>query len=166
MAVLKAGLSLDLAPLKSLATAAKQRAVTLKGVRAAAKIVQAAVKARAPKRKRSGALKQSIGQKSAKGKRGRTLAYAVVGARTKVVKSVPVGKGGRTITAKPAKYAHLVERGTKPHGGHPGAKPKPFLVPGLRATQAQASSAAMKAMADEVQKSLAKEQAKLARVGK
>ena len=161
MARNRAGFDLDLSPLKALAKDSQKRAVTLKGVRAAAKVVQSAVKARAPKRDRSGALKQSIGQKSAKGKKGKTLAYAVIGARKKVAKMVPVGRSGRKVKAVPSKYAHLVEKGTKPHGNHPGSAPKPFLRPGFESVKKQAGEAALRVMADEIQKSLAKAAAKL-----
>lgn len=162
-AKIRGTVALDLAGLAGLKSAAQARSVTLKGVRAAAKVVQAAAKARAPKRKRSGALKQSMGMKAAKGKRGKTLAYAVVGARTKVVKMVPVGKSGRLVKAVPSKYAHLVERGTKPHGGHPGARPKPFLKPALDSTKDQAAAAGMKAVAAELEKIMAKNAAKVNR---
>lgn len=116
--------------LEQIERTAKKRAVTLKAVKAGAKLVQSGAKSRVPKRKKSGALKQSLGIKSQKGTRGKTLAFAVVGARSKVVKLYK----GKTI--KPSKYSHLVERGTRT------AKPKPFLKPSLD-TQKQAISAAM-----------------------
>lgn len=134
--------------LEAIEKTAKKRAITMKAVKAGAKIVQAAAKARAPKR--SGALKQSIGIKAKKGSRGKTLAFAVVGARTKVAKQFK----GKTI--KPAKYAHLVEKGTKPHGGHPGAKPKPFLKPALESQKAAVGKAILATLAAEIEKATAK----------
>ena len=158
MATQRAGFALDLSGLAALKTAAQQRAVTLKGVKAGAKLVQAAAKARAPKR--SGALKQSLGIKSKKGTRGKTLAFAIVGARTKVRKMVKPARGTKKVLAVPAKYSHLVEKGTKPHGGHPGAKPNPFLRPGFDQVKGQAAAAGMQAMSVEIQRLIAKEAAK------
>ena len=161
MAVTKIGLQLDLSGLEALKSTAQKRAVTLKGVKAGAKLVQAAAKSRAPKR--SGALKQSIGIKTRKGTRGKTLALAVVGARTKVRKMVKPARGTKKVLAVPGKYAHLVEKGTKPHGGHPGARAQPFLKPGFDSVKDQAGAAGMKAMGDEIQRLIAKEAAKLGR---
>lgn len=138
---------------------AKKRQITKKAVKAGAKLVQQAAKARAPRRKGSGALRRSLGIKAEKGRGGKTLAYAVVGARRKVATRY---KGRATV---PANYAHLVERGTRPHaipvgaGGaarrHPGAKPKPFLRPALQGQRAAAYAIMLKTMAAEVAKVLA-----------
>lgn len=157
---------------------AKKRQIAQKAVRAGAKLVQQAAKARAPKRKRSGALKRSIGIKAAKGRKGKTLAYAVVGARRKVITRY---KGRKTV---PANYAHLVEKGTKPHSllkrakgalaklkrlaqvkagvgrQHPGAKAKPFLRPALESQRQAAYSVMLRTLAAEVEKELAKQAAK------
>lgn len=155
MAVARAGLALDLTPLHSLRKLSQARTITLKGVRAAGRIVASAAKARAPKRKGGGALKQSMGMKAIKGRRGRSLALAVVGARKKVSKLVKVGTKGRTIRAVPANYMHLVE------GGHKGgASPHPFLGPAFSSTKQQAGAAAMEVMAAEVSKVLAANKAK------
>lgn len=131
---------------------AKKRAITLKAVKAGAKLVQATAKARAPRRKRSGALRQSLGIKAVKGSRGKTLALAVIGARSKVVKRYK----GKTI--KPSKYAHLVEKGTKPHmvgkRRHPGAKAQPFLKPALDSNKVAAGRAMLDTLAAEIDKAL------------
>lgn len=152
---------------------ARKRAVTLKAVKVGAKIVQQAAKTKAPKRKRSGALRQSIGIKAVKGTKGKTLALAVVGARSKVEKTFK----GRKI--KPSKYAHLVEKGTKPHSllkrskskigkvaravavaagagkRHPGAKPKPFLRPALDQNKDAAGRAMLDALGAEIKRVIA-----------
>lgn len=123
--------------------------------------MQQAAKARAPKR--SGALKQSIGIKSQKGTRGKTAALAIVGARVKVQKAVKPLRGKKKVIARPAKYAHLVEKGTKAHAGHPGTKPRPFLRPAFDAVKTQALAAAAKVIAAEIQKVIDRAAAKLAR---
>lgn len=134
---------------------AKRRAIAMKSVKAGAKLVQQAAKVRAPKRKKSGALRQSLGIKSEKGKRGKTLAFAVVGARSKVVKTYK----GKTI--KPAKYAHLVEKGTQAHDvagkRHPGAKAKPFLKPALDSEKLAAGRVMVQVLGAEVMKALQKQ---------
>jgi HK97 gp10 family phage protein len=160
MATQRAGLELDLSGLKALASLTQARGVTLKGVRAGGKIVQAAAKARAPKR--SGALRQSIGLKAQKGNKGKTVALAVIGARKKVQKMVRPPRGTKKILAIPAKYAHLVEKGTKPRTGHPGAKANPFLRPAFDATKSRAVQEASRVIAEEIQKVIAKQAAKLA----
>lgn len=132
---------------------AKKRAITQKAVKAGAKLVQQGAKSRAPKR--SGALKTSIGIKAGKGTKGKTIAFAVIGARAKVERTYK----GRI--AKPSKYAHLVEKGTKAHfvrkRRHPGAKAKPFLAPALEGQRAAVGRAILDALAAEIQKVLAKQ---------
>ena len=159
----KAGFNLDLSGLDAIASVAKQRAITLKAVKAGAKLVQAAAKSKAPKR--SGALRQSLGIKSKKGTRGKTLALAIVGARTKVQKMVKVRGRSSKVLAVPSKYSHLVEKGTKPHGGHPGAKAKPFLRPAFDATKDAAGAAGARVMIAEVEKAIAQQAAKFAKKG-
>jgi HK97 gp10 family phage protein len=182
VAILKTKVVTDTSGLKALSSAAKKRTVTQRAVKAGAKIVQRAAKAAAPKRKGSGALKQSVGIKAAKGRRGKTLAYAVVGPRKKVRKTVRVG--GRTVTAVPAFYAHLVEKGTRPHSltkgaklarrgraaagqgrvpQHPGARPNPFLGPAFTRNRGPVAAEVKRVMAAEVEKEVKKAAAKLAR---
>ncbi len=148
----------------------KKRAVALKAVKAGAKIVLARARSTAPKRKGSGALKFSLGIKAVKGTRGKTLSFAVVGARTKVERSYR----GRTI--KPSKYASLVERGTRAHSlgkgsrlararkkvlvaavvvagkKHPGARPRPYLKPSLDTQRQAISSAILRVLGEEILK--------------
>jgi HK97 gp10 family phage protein len=161
--------------LEAIERTAKKRAITQKAVKAGAKLVQRSAKSRAPRRKRSGALKQSLGIKAQKGSRGKTLAFAIIGARAKVVKMF---KGKRTV---PAYYAHLVEKGTKPHSllsrkrsagkklldfvtrkrrRHPGAKAQPFLRPALDSQRSAVSREMLDTLADEIARVLAKANAK------
>lgn len=181
MSSARVGLSLDLSGLDAIESLAKQRAITLKAIKAGAKLVQAGAKARAPKRKGSGALKQSLGVKAVKGKRGKTLALAVIGARKKVSKMVKPPRGTKLIKAVPAFYAHLVEDGTKPHSirkgsklarkgkpaagpqdlKHPGSKPRPFLRPAWSAVKDEALAAAAIAFGGELQKAIEKQSARL-----
>ncbi len=182
MAVQRARLEFDLSGIEEIKSLAKRRAITLKAVKAGAKPVAAAVKARAPRRKGSGALKQSIGIKAKGGKKNRTktAAYAVIGPRRKVVKFVKNKGRKSTIKAVPANYAHVVEKGTRPHsikkgtgfrkvgkhaapgspGIHPGAKAKPFLAPAWRSTKSQALEAARQVFATELKAAIAKQAAK------
>lgn len=127
--------------LEAIERTAKKRAITLKAVKAGAKLVQRGAKGSVSRR--SGALKQSLGIKSQKGTRGKTLALAIIGARAKVVKVFK----GKTI--KPAKYAHLVEKGTK------HSRARPFLRPALDSQRAAISRVMLETLAVEIQKALA-----------
>ncbi len=159
------------AAIEAIGKAAKSRQLAVRIVKAGAKVVQASARAKAPRGK-TGLLKKAIGMKAVKGTRGKTLAFAVIGARSKVEGA----KGGKTV--KPSKYAHLVERGTKPHslvkrakkadvagwaarekliaagGGkkHPGATPKPFLGPALQSSKAAAGRAMERVAEQEIWK--------------
>lgn len=128
--------------LEAIERTAKRRAITLKAIKAGAKLVQARAKTKVVKR--SGALRQSIGIKAEKGRKGKTLALAVVGARVKVVRQYK----GKSI--RPAKYAHLVEKGTS------RAAAKPFLKPSLDGQKTAVSKAVLDTLAAEIQKELAK----------
>lgn len=174
MALLKAKVVVDTRGLAGLVTKAKERSITLRAVKAGARLVQADAKAAAPRRKGSGALRQSLGTKAVKGTRGSTVALAVVGARKKVVKTL--SRGNKSVRVVPAFYAHLVEKGTRPHaigkgsklgrkgkasgpqagGMHPGAKAQPFLVPAWESNRSRAAEEAKKVLADEIQKAIAK----------
>lgn len=166
---IKGKLDLNLSGLNAVKSAARSRSITLKSVKAGAKVIAPAVKAGA--QRRSGALKQSIGIKTAKGRRTKTAAYAVVGARTKVRKMVKRSRRGAKVLAVPAFYAHLVEGGTKAHarpnletgtaGHHPGSRPKPFLKPAFDANKGKALDAAREAAADEIAKAIRSQAAKL-----
>lgn len=161
----------------------KQRDVTLKGAKAAGKVVSTAAKAGA--KRVSGAMKSAIGVKAAKGNRGLTESIAVIGARKKIQKMVTRPGRRKATKAVPAFYLHLVEKGAKPHavgkgskigrkgkatvasgGKHPGTSPQPFLGPAYQATKSEAGDAALKAMAAETQKQIEKASTKvLAKLG-
>lgn len=155
----------DTSGLEQVSSVTKKRTITLKAVKAGGKIVQAAAKQKAPRRKGiGGGLRQSIGLKPVKGKKGRTLAYCVVGPRHKVVRMVK--RGRKTYKHRPSKIAHIVEKGSQPHtlrkgksGGvvrHPGAKPKPWLAPAFREQKARVGAVVAVTLADETQKVIAK----------
>lgn len=91
--------------------------INKKAMRAGAKLVLQAVKARVPVD--SGALRQSLTTKVDSVK-GETSAYALVGPRSKFVKAV----GGRP--KKPSRYAHLIEK---------GRFRRPFLMPSWQANK-------------------------------
>lgn len=152
MATNRESLRLDLSGLDAVKSVARARSITLKGVKAGSKLVQAAVKARAPKR--SGALGQSIGTKAVKGKRGRTVAFAVIGARVKFQKTIKRGRGKGTV-AKPHKYAGIVNKGSR------HSKGTHFLDNAFTSTRAQAAAAGMQAIRAELARTLAAAQAKL-----
>lgn len=140
-------IEVDVRGFSSLISAVQTRTVTLKAVRAGIKVLIGPAKAGAPRR--SGALKQSQGSRAAKGRKGKTIAFAVQGARNAVQKTY------KNRVVKPGKYDHLVQGGTRPHrlgkgeklareaiakfgtafkpgtsqttgGMHPGAKPNPY----------------------------------------
>ncbi len=166
---------LDLSGLDAVKSTAKKRTISLKAVKAGAKLVQAAAKAKAPRRKvDGGGLQQSIGIKPAKGTRGKTLAFCVVGPRLKVVRQVRQGR--KTYKYVPANIAHIVERGAKPHSikrgsalgrrgkkdtgqgthTHPGAKPHPWLAPAWEEQKNKAGEVAAQVLAAETQKAIEK----------
>lgn len=182
-AKIKARVKVDTSGLKDIERTAKKKTITLKAVKAGGKVVQQAVKARAPRRKYSGALKQSIGVKGAKGTRGQTAAYAVIGPRKSVVKLIPPTRGKKQIRAVPAYYAHLVEKGTRPHrlglgqrlaraatkkkaaqaatsqsrgGQHRGARANPFIATAWVSSRKRAAAVAQSVLGQEIKKELAK----------
>lgn len=118
-----ATVAVDYSPIYGVATVAKQRAITLKAVKAGAKPILQAAKAMAPRRKiGGGTLVRSLGVNAIKGTVGKTLALAVIGPRKKVIEYKIVKPGGRPEKVWPAKTAHLVEFGTRPHALGRGAK--------------------------------------------
>lgn len=153
-------MAVDMTPAVGLVKSLAQRRIAYKAVTAGARVVQKAAKAAAPKRKGSGALKQSLGVKAAKGKRGRSLAFAVIGPRKKIVKQIVPPRGKKPRRVVPAFYAHLVELGTRPHaigtGRHPGTKPRPFLRPAYAANRNAIAAVMSRIMAVESFKALAK----------
>jgi hypothetical protein len=176
--------TIDTSGFQALASPARLRAVTKKGVTAGARLIRDDAKARAPKVSR--ALAAAIGVKAEKGRRGKTLSYALVGARKKVVKMVTRPGRKTPVKAVPAFYLHMVEGGTRPHGVtkgdriarkgkataavgqkgrmHPGAHPMPFLESAFASRKDAAGQKAMEVMGAEVQKEIAKAAAKLAGV--
>lgn len=123
---------IDTSGFKDIVKLSESRSITLKGVRAGIKILQKPAKSLAPRRVGSGALRQAQGTKAKKGKKGRTLSFAIQGAKTgfsKMVKPRGYKKSGRTRGGKrrwsggyktpqkavPAFYDHLVQGGTQPH---------------------------------------------------
>lgn len=173
MAILRTKVAIDLSGLKKLEKATQQRRVTQKAVKSGAKVVQSAAKGSAPRA--SGALRQSLGVKAEKGRKGKTIAFAVVGPRKKVRKLVK-RKGSRMpIVAVPAFYAHLVERGTRPHAIgkgsrlarrgkagsatgrlHPGSRPRPFLGPGYALNRGRIANAITETLRVEIAKEIEK----------
>lgn len=178
MANTRVGFHVDLSPLLAVKSEAARRSITLKAVKAAAKVIQPAAKARAPRRatKGGGGLKQSIGIKAVPGRKGKSTALCVIGARLKVVKMVMPPRGRKLAKHVPGYIAHIVEGGAAAHAitrgssrgrgkpgratghpiNHPGATPKPFLGPAWAATRAAALDAARQTLAAEIAKKLAK----------
>lgn len=112
-------------------------------VRASGTVIVKAMRRRAPKE--TGALKKSLGQKVVTYRRDKTV-VSIIGARSKRYET---SKGRRN----PANYAHLVELGTAPHGGHPGIPPAPFMRPAWDS----ASPAARQAAVDKMEQIFNKE---------
>jgi hypothetical protein len=170
---------------------AKKRNITLKGARAAAKILKAAARGEAPKR--SGATKQAQAVKAEKGKKGATISFAVQGVKKKFVKMYR--RPGRKEPEKvvPAFIDHLIQLGTKPHrtgkgeslgrsatsrraevkrtnqatgGKHPGAKPNPYRQRAWLAVKDRAGAACVAEMAKGTQKEIERAAAKVAKAAK
>lgn len=180
--MLTGGVKVDVSGIAALLSEAKQRNITLKGAKAAGKILKNAARAAAPKR--SGALAQSQAVKTAKGTRsGSTSSYAVQGAKKKYQRMYKA-PGKRTAQKiVPAFYDHLVQLGTKPHAlkrgasvgrkgkgasgqnvahMHPGAKANPYRRRAWEAVRGEAGEAALAAMAAATEKIVAKQAAKIA----
>lgn len=178
---------IDVSPIVAVIGAAKARTLTLKAIRAGIKVLVAPARSAAPKRKGSGALKQAQGWRAGKGTRAKTVSWGVQGARVRVQKTFK----GQTI--KPHKYDHLVQGGTRPHrlgkgeklarlfrrrtgdvmvpatkqtagGRHPGAKPNPYRRRVWQAKKGAVGATIVRTLRDEIQKSLASQAAKLAKV--
>lgn len=190
--MIRVNVKTDVSGIKAVISAAKSRAITLAGAKAAGKLLKNAARSTAPKRPGSGALKQSQGVKAAKGTRpGTTASYAVQGARKKVVKMVKVRGRKSPVKAVPAFYDHLVQLGTKPHslgkgeslgrsgkrksvaktgqtsGKHPGAKPNPYRRRAWQTVKGAAGAAAVAAMGRATQKEIDRQAAKVrAKVGR
>ena len=211
---LTAKVKVDAGGMEAIATAARTRAMTLKAVKAGAKIHQPAVKARVPRRRGSsgsgtrrdergrfrkqvagtsgaggGGLRQSIGTKAVKGRRGTTVSLAVVGPRKKFEKMVP--HGNKMRRSVPYYYGHLVEGGTRPHSVakgafltrvrkgsgrtsrkvtvefgqgvrmHPGTDPQPFQRPAFDANRSKIAAAVKDTLGAELMKEVGRQAAKL-----
>jgi hypothetical protein len=177
----------DVSGIRAVVTAAKKRDITLKGAKAAAKVLLVGARGAAPKRKGSGALKQAQGVKAAKGNRGSTVSYAVQGARKKVVRMVRLPGRRKPVKVVPAFYDHLVQLGTRPHslakgsalartgrrrgaevgqdrgGKHPGAKPNPYRKRVWVLVRGAAAGACLAAMGRATQKEIDRQVAKYGR---
>ncbi len=119
-----------------------KRGIMTKAMRAALKPLPGIVKAAVPRE--LGLLRKFISQK-VKFYVARTTAIGLVGpaVRPAVVMRRPSSWSTQPQRQNPVKYAHLVERGTRPHdirtkrGGtimHPGAKAHPFMGPAAEST--------------------------------
>lgn len=157
-------------------TRAQSRQVTLAGVKAGIKILQRSARSSAPRRRGSGALKQSQGTVAKKGKKGKTVSFAVQGARKGFEKMVTPKGYTKPQRAVPAFYDHLVQGGTRPHrlgkgenlermrrgrvakrssaqlrgGTHPGTTPNPYRKRAYEAVKDQIGAAVMAAMKEKL----------------
>lgn len=168
----------------------KRRDVTLKGVRAAAKVLERAAKAEAPRR--TGMLRKAQGVLAKKGRKGTTTSFAVQGAKKRTEKMVAPPGRKKAVRVVPAFYDHLVQGGTKPHSvskgerlgrekqtnskgrifgrqvaqtsqtgkPHPGARPNPYRKRAWSASQGSAGEAGLVAMAEAERKLIAQAAAK------
>lgn len=186
--MLTSKVKIDVSGITELVSKAKSRSITLKGVRAGMKKFLPLARAGAPRRPRSGALKQSQGVKAAKGRKGNTISYAVQGAKTGFEKMVtPKGKHKPQRTV-PEFYDHLVMGGTKPHrlgkgeslgrlskrgrkavirtaqvkgGMHPGTRPNPYRRRAWEAAKDYIGAETNRVMAVEIQSEMAKQSARV-----
>lgn len=114
-------------------------------VRAAGSVIIKEMRRRAPKD--TGSLKKALGQRVKTYRRSKAVA-SIIGARSKRYET---SKGRKN----PAYTAHLVEFGTKPHGGHPGTAAKPFMRPAWDASAPAAKQAVIDKMTEIFQKEAA-----------
>lgn len=115
-------------------------------VRAGGSAIVREMRRRAPKD--TGSLRKSLGQKVKTYKRSQSVT-SIIGARSKRYET---SKGRKN----PAYTAHLVEFGTKPHGGHPGTAAKPFMRPAWDASAPAARQAAIDKMKQVFEKEAAR----------
>lgn len=178
--MLKATVAVDVSGIEAIVSEAKKRNITLKGAKAAGKILKIAARAEAPSR--SGATKRAQGVKAAKGNKGATISYAVQGVKKSFsLQYTPPGRN-KPQRVVPAFIDHLIQLGTKPHAlakgaslgrkgkgvtgqvgkMHPGAKPDPYRKRAWEAVKDQAGEAAVEAMGVATQKEIDKQAAKIA----
>lgn len=141
-----------------------RRQIMAKAMRIAVKPLPSMVKAATPRE--TGALRKYISSKVTALKT-KAIAYGIVGARTgskeqKVRKS---SWSTKPQDINPVRYAHLVNKGTKPHsisvkGGksfqHPGAKAQPFIPQVAAAQKASTVSRFVTALKSEYDKAWTK----------
>lgn len=191
--MISAKVSVDVSGFVDLIGITKTRAVTLKGVRAGAKELLSIVRPLAPRRKGGGALRQSQGVKAAKGKRGKTVSFAVQGARTKFEKMSRAGGYTTPQRVVPAFYDHLVQGGTRAHrlgkgesllreakgrrkgkqatkqttgGAHPGTQANPYRKRAYEGAKARIEKVMVDVMVRELNREIERINAKLAKGGK
>lgn len=138
--MLRASATVNGSGIDLLTSEAKKRNITLRGAKAAGKLLKIAARAEAPAR--TGALKQAQGVKAAKGTTaGSTASFAVQGARKKVARMVRL-PGRKTVSrVVPAFYDHLVQLGTKSHSLAKGANVARPARAGKKATAAVGQAA-------------------------
>lgn len=158
--MLKARVKIDASGIEGVVSEAKKRNITVRGAKAAAKILKVAARGEAPKR--SGATKRAQAVKAAKGTRGSTASYAVQGVKKKFfVMWKPKGRT-KPVKVVPAFIDHLIQLGTKPHGKHPGARANPYRKRAWHRVKGPAGSACLAEMGKATQKEIARQAAKIA----
>lgn len=178
--MLKASVAVDVSGIDAVVSEAKKRNITLKGAKAAGKILKLAARAEAPKR--SGATRRAQGVKAEKGKKGATTSYAVQGVKKKFSLTWTPPKRTKSYRVVPAFIDHLIQLGTKPHSiakgaklarkgkaavgqtgkPHPGARPNPYRKRAWDQVKDRAGEAAVEAMGEATQKVIDKQAAKIA----
>ena len=107
----------------------KRRDVTLKGVRAAGKVLERAAKAEAPRR--TGMVRKAQGVIAKKGRKGGTVSFAVQGARKRIEKFVVPPGRKKAVRVVPGFYDHLIQGGVKAHSmGMVHKEQQEYRVPG------------------------------------
>lgn len=172
----------DVSGITGFVSEAKTRNITMKGLRAGIKLLVPAARANAPKA--TGTLKRAQGYRVAKGRRGKTISFAVQGAKKKYESKV--GK----VVHKPMKYDHLVQGGVRPHrlgkgekldrvrvtrssenfvpgtaqtagGMHPGVKPNPYRRRAFDSTKDEMCRTIAREMVKEFERVVAKQAVKV-----
>lgn len=165
-----------------------ERSATRKAIKAGTRVFLASVKS-ALHADDTGALRMSLGDKTASYRGGKVLVgvvgprtgtFAVGRGRAKTRKLSRLGQKLEALGKQPARYAHLLEGGTRPHAigsgstlarpevvvngrrrrkavphmqrgrMHPGARPRPFMAPGYHSGVGAAQAAMTRVLAEEV----------------
>lgn len=172
--------------LTSIISESQDRTASAASLRKGIKLINKAAKAFAPKKLKH--LYRAQGTKTVKGKKGKTVSFAVQGSKSKYVKFARAGRRATVSNRRirPALYDHLVIGGTRPHSirkgsrlaqkrrkkftaeigqgvgkPHPGAKPNKYRERAYNSVKAEVGEVILAEYGRRVQIMFAKAESKL-----